>query len=211
MARGLPAFWSSIIGVPFIGVGLFLYLAETNHPAELGIPFILFGIFIVGVGLYVHYIAAPKPPKLRENEELIDDRHPTQRVALAKILVSIPLLALALYLLFHTKEPYVYPTIAFITGLYFLSEGLQTYWTNSLTKYYITNQRIVKEYRLLSLIRREIPFGKVRAVEIRKSPTEAIVGLGNVRVASGEGGTLEIVMQNIENTTDFADKIRNLI
>lgn len=213
MARGLPGVWSTILGIPFLIFGVYLFVADTTHlyPSAVGIPFAMFGLFIIGIGLYIHFVAAPDPPTLREGEELIDTQHPTQRVATAKIVVGLPLLAFAVYLLFFTVVPYVYPTIALLTGLYFFSAGLHTYWTNTLTTYYLTNQRVIKEYRLISLIRRELPLGKVRGVEERKSLTEAIVGLGNVRVASGGGGTLEVVMRNIAHATEFADEIRDLL
>ncbi|MFC7078786.1 PH domain-containing protein [Halorussus caseinilyticus] len=96
-------------------------------------------------------------------------------------------------------------------GLYAFSSGLYTYWTNSLTTYYVTSRRIIKEYRFLSLVRREIPREKVRGVQERKSAIEALVGLGNVLVASGGGRSLEIRMRNMEQSESFADSIRTLI
>lgn len=98
-----------------------------------------------------------------------------------------------------------------VAGLFFFSTGLHTYWINTLTTYYVTNQRLIKEYRFISLVRQELPFEKVRGVQERKSVWETLVGLGNVRVASGGGGTLEIVIRNIYHPTDFADEIRNLV
>ena len=75
----------------------------------------------------------------------------------------------------------------------------------------MTNQRLIKEYRFISLVRQELPFDKVRGVKERKSIREAMVGFGNVRVASGGGGTLEVVIRNIYSPTDFADDVRNLV
>lgn len=214
MARGRPGIWSFVIGVPLVLVGGFLYGVAGSHPypALVGLPFVAFGIFIILAGLYVHFVAAPDPPTLREGEEIVDKRHPTQRVAQAKMGIGFPFLLVAAYLLFFTKVPYVYPTATFVVGLYFFSTGIHTYWTNSLTTYYLTNQRVIREYRFLSLIRQELPLEKVRGVEERKSITEALVGLGNVRVASGGGGgTLQVVMRNIGSATKFADEIRELV
>jgi hypothetical protein len=56
-----------------------------------------------------------------------------------------------------------------------------------------------------------VPLDKVRTVEEQKSIWEVLVGLGNVRVASGGGGGLEITVRNIYRPTAFADEVRNLL
>lgn len=91
-----------------------------------------------------------------------------------------------------------------------MSTGLLTYWSNSLTTYYITTDRVISEFRLLSLVRQEVPIEKVRAVKESKSPIEAIVGVGNIHVSSGGGSGLAVIMRNIDNSTDFADELRRL-
>ncbi|TKX35352.1 PH domain-containing protein [Halorubrum sp. CGM5_25_10-8B] len=212
MARGKPAVWSTLLGLPFIGTGAYTYFVELEIPSLLGLPFAVFGGFIIIMGLYIHFVAAPESPTMRENERLVDKRHPTQRVALVRICLGLPLLAVTVYLMFFSQVPYVYPTGTLLVGLYFFSNGLQVYWSNSLTTYYLTNRRIIREYRLISLIRQELPLDKVRGVEERKSVTEAIVGLGNVKVASGGGGgSLKIVMRNMERSTKFADQVREYV
>lgn len=91
-------------------------------------------------------VDAPDQSRLQDAETVIATRHPTQRVALAKLIGGLPLLLVAVYLFFFTMPPYVYPTAAFLEGLYLFSAGLYTYWTNTLTKYSVTTERIVKEY-----------------------------------------------------------------
>lgn len=209
MTRGMPAIWSTILGIPFALAGTWLYVAQAKYPSIIGVPFVLFGLFIVSVGVYVH-VVGPSEPRLQNEETVLEIRHPTQRVALVKIGLGIPLLTVSVYIMSFTTLPYVYPTATFLIGLYTFSTGLQTYWTNTLTSYWITSNRIIKEYRLLSLIRQEIPHSKVRGVQERKSLTESLVGLGNVRVASGGGQSLEIIMPNMENSEGFADTIRRL-
>ncbi|GGI95238.1 hypothetical protein GCM10008995_01770 [Halobellus salinus] len=211
MARGLPALWSALFGLPLVAVGLYTGVAETFVPEEAGIPFVGFGLFIILLGVYVHYVAAPNPPTMRDGEEIIETRNPAQRAALVKTILGLVLLLLAAYLLFFTFEPYIYPIVSLVAGLYTFSTGVHAYWTNTLTTYYVTNQRLIKEYRFISLTRQEIPFDKVRGVEENKSIWEAFVGLGNVRVASGGGATLEVVIRNIYSPTMFADEIRNLL
>ncbi|ACV11542.1 membrane-flanked domain protein [Halorhabdus utahensis DSM 12940] len=211
MARGLPAIWSSAAGIPLVGVGGYMHTVESNVPPEAGLPFALFGGFVVCLGLYIQLVAAPEPPLMRENEEIIETRNPAQRAAAAKTAIGLAALAVAVYLLVFTFKPYIYPTGSLVLGLYWFTTGLHAYWTNTLTTYYVTNQRIIKEYRFISLVRQELPFSKVRGVEERKSIWETLVGLGNVRVASGGGGTLEVVIRNVYSPTAFANEIRELI
>jgi uncharacterized membrane protein YdbT with pleckstrin-like domain len=203
--------WSAILGLPFVLSGLYAVFAETNVPSEAGLPFIGFGTFVVLCGLYIHYVAAPDKPTMREGEEIVQTRNPAQRAAAVKAAVGFGLLFVAGYLFFFTFEPYIYPIVVLVPGLYLFSTGLFAYWTNTLTTYYVTNERLIKEYRFISLVREEVPFEKVRGVEERRSIWEAIVGLGNVRVASGGGGTLEVTVRNIYTPTDFADEVRNLL
>ncbi len=210
MARGLPGVWSSILSVPFFISGGYVYLASTPYPELLGLPLILFGGFVFLMGWYIHLVAEPPAPVLREGEEIMDTRHPTQKAALAKVVFGLPFLALAGYLLVLTTVPYVYPTVAFVVGLYLFSTGILTYWTNSLTTYYITNQRVISEFRLLSLVRTEVPIDKVRAVKETKSPIEAMVGVGNIKVSSGGGTGLGVTIRNVDASTEFADELRSL-
>jgi archaellum biogenesis protein FlaJ (TadC family) len=203
----MPGLWSVVVGVPIIGLGVYLFTFQTRVDSLAGIPFVVFGAFIIAVGLYVQFIAAPEEPTMREGEEIIDTRTPAQRAALAKVLVSVPVLAVAVYLFYFTFYPYVYPTLALVVGLYLFSTGLYTYWTNTLTVYYVTNKRLIKEYRFVSLIRSELPFDKVRGVQESRSIWETVAGLGDVRVQSGGGG-LEISIDNVYDSTEFADLIR---
>lgn len=213
MARGLPAVWSALFSLPFLVGGAHVYLNDPNEtvPPDVGIPIIVFGLFIMGLGFYIQYIAAPEPPTMRDGEEVIDTRNPANRAAIVKSVIGFSFLLVAGYLYFFTYRPYVYPTSTFVVGLYLFSTGMYAYWTNTLTTYYITNQRLIKEFRFISLVRQEVPFDKVRGVQERKSVWEALVGLGNVSVASGGGASLEIVVRNIYWPEEFADEIRNFI
>jgi uncharacterized membrane protein YdbT with pleckstrin-like domain len=211
MARGLPVVWSTILGLPFIGTGVYTLTQETLAPSVVGLPFIGFGAFVILLCAYIHFVAAPDPPTMRDGEEILETRNPAQRAAAIKTVIGFVLLLVTSYLLFFTFQPYIYPITTLLIGLYLFSTGLYAYWTNTLTTYYVTNQRLIKEYRFISLVRQEVPFDKVRGVEERKSIWEAIVGLGNVRVASGGGVTLEIVIRNIYSPTDFADEVRRLV
>jgi hypothetical protein len=208
MARGYPALLGAFVGLPIVGIGAYVYLADTGFSPLLGLPFVVFGGFVILLGVYVQVIAAPREPSMRQGESVIEIRHPTQRVAFVYILLGVPTLLLAAYLFFETTYPFVYPTLALVLSLYALSSGLQTYWSNSLTTYYLTNQRVIREYRFISLSRREVPLGKVRGVEESRSFIETFVGLGNVRISSGGGRRLSIVAANIRRPRAFADQVR---
>lgn len=211
MARGLPAVWSSVLALPFIAGGTYGYVAETMIPSAAGIPCLGFGVFLVVIGTYIQLVAAPSQPTMRDGEEVILTRNPAQRAAIAQSVVGLGILIGAGYLFLFTFRPYVYPMTALVGGLYLFSVGTFSYWTNSLTQYYVTTERLIKEYRFLSLVRRGVPLAKVRAVEERKSIWETLVGLGNVRVASGGGAGLEVTVRNIYSSTGFADEIRSRI
>jgi membrane protein YdbS with pleckstrin-like domain len=211
MARGLPGVWSSLLSIPFLASGGYVYFGGTPYPKLLGTPLLLFGVFVLVMGWYVHMIASPPMPMLRDGEEIIDTRHPTQKAPLVKVFLSLPFLFTAGYLMFCTVYPYVYPTALFAVGLYLLSTGILTYWTNALTTYYITTDRVVNSFRLLSLVRKEVPMEKIRAVEESRSPIEAVVSVGNIRVASGGGAGLEIEIRNVDKPTEFADELRRII
>lgn len=211
MARGMPTLWSIVLGMPFITGGSYGSLVTTTVPDTVGVPFIGFGVFTILIGLYTGLIAAPDQPTMKEGEEVIDTREPAQRAAIGQSIIGLITLTGAGYLLFFTLRPYVYPMVTLTAGLYLFSTGTYSYWVNSLTKYYLTTDRLIKEYRFLSLVRQGIPLDKIRGVEERNSLWETLVGLGSVRVASGGGAGLEIVVRNISTSTEFADKIRSLL
>lgn len=208
MARGLPAFWSTVVALPFFVGGYLLATTGGQYPPELGQVFVLFGAFIMVLGLYVHFVAAPSPPDLAPSENLLATQHPSQRVAAVKIALGLPFLLAGIYLLHFTMRPYVQPTLALVVGLYLVTTGVYTYWTNSLTTYYVTDQRVVRSYRFLSRITEEVPFDKVRGVAERRSFGETLVGLGNVAVTTGVGDGLTIRLRNVENSNRLAKIVR---
>lgn len=210
MARGRPGIWSSLLSLPFFASGGYVYVATTPYPELLGLPLVLFGGFVFGMGWYIHLVAMPPAPTLHEGEEIIETRSPTQKAAFVRVLLGLPFLILAGWLLLFTNVPYVYPTLVFVVGLYSFSTGILTYWKNSLTTYFITNERVISEFRLLSLVRTEVPLRKVRAVKESKSPIEAVVGVGNIQVSSGGGASLSVTIRNIDAATEFADELRRL-
>lgn len=206
MARGLPAVWSLLLGLPLLGGGITLHTAD-RYLQSFGAPVAALGGFVVVIGLFVQFIN-PSPPTFNEEETVLETRNPNQRPAILKGVLSIPFFIGAGYGLYMTKLPYVYPTVAFFLGLYLYSSGLLSYWQNALTTFYLTDQRLISVFRFLTLNRKEIALPNVQMIQERKSVWEKLVGLGNLRVAAGVAD-LEIVADNIREPTSFADEIRD--
>lgn len=218
MARGLPAVWSAVFGGPLIGAGIYLFgfqsavpivESQPDAPPLAGLLLAAFGCFVVALGAYVRYLGAPDAPRMREAEEILDQRDPAQRNALAETFLSMPILGAGGYLLYFTERPLVYPTVALAVGFYLFSRGIHRYWRNTLTTYYLTNQRVLEEYRFVSLVRDEVPLGKVRGVQERRTIWESLFGLGNVAVRSGAASGLTVSVDNIYDSTEFADLVRD--
>ena len=214
MARGKPAVWSALLAAVFGATGWWVSAAARNDatatlPAEVGYALVAFGVFVLLIGVYIQLVA-PEPPHLRDDEEIVATAHPTQRVAIGKLLVSVPFFAVTAYLYYLTTVDYTFPTVTLVFGTVFLLDGLTTYWRNTLTTYFVTNRRVITEYRFLSLQRREIPLGSIRSIEERKSLFEMLARVGNVRIVSGSGRHLTITVRNIRNSTAFADTVRDV-
>jgi membrane protein YdbS with pleckstrin-like domain len=217
MARGLPAAWSALFGLPLIAAGAYVYGFQTQYPLvanqpaappEAGLPLAAFGAFVLALGLYVQFVAAPEAPRMREGERLVDERQPAQQGALARTFASVPFLAAGIDLLYFTDYPYVYPTVALAVGLYLFSTGIHRYWQNTLTTYFLTDQRVLEEYRFVSLVRNEVPLDAVRAVEERRSPLDSLLRLGSVNVRSGATDELSVTVADVRDAGGFADAIR---
>jgi len=220
MARGLPAVWGSIFGGPMIAGGIYLYwfaaayplvASQPETPPSVGLVMMAFGLFIAGMGVYVHSVAAPEALQLRDGEHVIEDRKPAQRNALAEAVIAVPILGLGGYLLYVTQLPLYQPTLVLTVGLFLFSRGLYRYWQNTLTTYFLTNQRVVEEYRFVSLLRNEVPLQKVRGVEEQRSVWDSLFGLGNVAVRSGASGGLTVSVDQVYEPAEFANLVRSAL
>jgi hypothetical protein len=207
-----------VFGGPLVVAGVYLFgfqsavpivESQPDAPPLAGLLLAAFGCFVVALGAYVRYLGAPDAPRMREAEEILDQRDPAQRNALAETVLSMPILGAGGYLLYFTERPLVYPTVALAVGFYLFSRGIHRYWRNTLTTYYLTNQRVLEEYRFVSLVRDEVPLGKVRGVQERRTIWESLFGLGNVAVRSGAASGLTVSVDNIYDSTEFADLVRD--
>lgn len=209
--------WSAVFGVPMVVSGVYLHSYASQYPLvesqpetppAAGIVIAAFGLFVIGMGVYVHLVAAPEAPRMRDGERVIEDRNPAQRSVLAKAVSAVPILALGGYLLYFTERPLYQPTVAFAGGLFVFSRGLYQYWQNTLTTYFLTNRRVIEEYRFISLVRNEVPLEKVRGVEETRSAWESLFGLGSLAVRSGSSGGLTVSVDQIYEPAEFADLVR---
>jgi hypothetical protein len=186
MARGAPRAWGVLLGTPSVGGGVYALLVGTGAPAAIGYPLILFGTAAILIG---GYVATVSPEAV--DVDPIEEFTPSQLGAYLTGGTSLPFLIATLYLLYGTRVPYVWPTLAFLAFVVLFVKGSVRYWQNTLTTYYVTDDRIVSEYRFLSLKRSSINHDDVTNVSRRQSLTETLTGLGTVEITvAGSGLTL---------------------
>ncbi len=179
MARGVPHLWGAGLGIPTLLGGVYVLATGGTEtaPAGLGYPFLILGAVALLLGFYVSRVS-PEPPDV----EPIEVFKPSQLSAYLLGVVSLPLLVVTLYFLFWTRVPYVWPTLAFVVFVFLFVKGLVRYWQNSLTTYYVTDDRVISEYRFIKLKRTSTNVTDVENVEIRRSVIETLTGLGSVTV-----------------------------
>ncbi len=200
---------SVLIGLPFFAAGIFgLINEDLSQRASLLV--MLVGSLVVLVGVYVTVLSRPRL-NLMAGEETLVLRHPSMRPAFARMVMSLPFLTAAGYLLEFTTLPYVYPFVPFIVAVYFYFRGVITYWMNHHTTYYVTNRRAVQMYRFMWLDTTEIPVHAINSIAETRSFIEMISGRGSVLVASGIGTRHKVRMQGIDNPGPVAEVLRGLV
>lgn len=206
MARGKPAFWGLLVGIPIAALGFYTYSRAPDIPDALGIPFAVLGAFVVLTGLHVHRMA---PEPMDFDEEVLAEFHPNQLAAKGLLAVGTLFFLVTIYLLYGTYVPYVYPTLSLCAFLGFTLFGLVRYWQNSLTTYYVTTEQITSEYRFLELIRPNIRLDDIAATGRRQSVIESLVGLGTIEISAGGGNPkiTEIRFRDIEDPEEAEDVI----
>ena len=201
---------SILLPGPFLVLGVLLIIG-TSGPGPLAFGVLLVGIAILGVGLYVSCSAiAPEPP-LQETETELARRHPSMKPAYARMIVSLPFLAGAAYLLQSTDTPYIYPFVVFLIGMYLFFQGAIRYIRNLHTTYIVTDRRALKMYKFLWLNTREIPISRIVSISEARGLFELLTGRGTVVVASGVGERQIVRMQDITNPAPVADILRRFL
>ena len=202
MARGAPLLWGVFLGVTAGVGGLFALVTNGPAPSALGYPLLGLGVVAVVVGAYVRRVA----PEGVETAEPTEDRfEPSQLGALLLGGTSVPFLGATLHLLYLTRVPYVYPTITLLAFTALFVKGSVRYWQNTLTTYYVTDERVISEYRFLALKRSSIAHEDVTNVARHQSLVETLTGLGSVRITVA-GSSL--VLRDLARPAD-AEKLLN--
>ena len=183
MARGAPRAWGALLGGPSIAGGVYALVAGTGAPRAIGYPLILFGVAAILIGVYVATVS-PDPVDV----DPIEVFEPSQLGAYLTGALSLVFLLATLYLLYGTGILYVWPTLSFLGFVVLFVKGSVRYWQNTLTTYYITDGRIISEYRFLSLKRSSINHDDVTNVSRRQSVAETLTGLGSVEVTVAGSG-----------------------
>ncbi|WP_439028615.1 PH domain-containing protein [Haloarchaeobius sp. DT45] len=210
MARGAPRLVGALVGAPFVLTGSYVHLTDSPVPSTVGLTLALFGAAVVLTGLYVHR-TSPTPIDFGTDERVIATVEPNQLVATLQLAVGAVVLLVAGYLLFATRVAFVYPTLVFTAGFAVLLTGLVQYWKNTLTTHYVTTQRIVSEYRFVSLSRQIIQIDDVIGITHTQGILESLVGYGSVLVSSGGGNpsASQITFNNVANPQEAVSALQN--
>lgn len=201
---------SIIIAGPFLLGGLYGFTMGEFPQWASAVVIVVGAILMVG-GLYMSFTGVvPSPPLVVDERQLVT-RHPTQKPAYARMILSIPIFLTALFLLEFTQVPYIYPFIPFVIGLYFFFKGAMRYLRNLHVTYTVTDRRIVHMYRFLWLNTKEIPVARIISISEARSFFEIITGRGSVVVSSGIGERQVIRIEDIDDPGPVASTLRALL
>jgi len=76
------------------------------------------------------------------------------------------------------------------------------------TSWSITSERLIERRGFLSQMRREVELVDIRSVEVTRTFSQRLLGIGTVVVASAASADYLIRMQNIGNPDEIAETIR---
>jgi uncharacterized membrane protein YdbT with pleckstrin-like domain len=107
--------------------------------------------------------------------------------------------------------PYVYPYTLFLIGFIVFYKAVALFLINRRTTYYVTNKRIVRDYHFIRYKSSEIPIRQIRGIEEGVSMLGRPFKLGDVKIVSGKGTAMVILFKFINDSTEVANKIRELI
>lgn len=205
MAKGNPALWSALFSGLFVAGGVAVNTSTVPYNEFASYPLLALGALVFVGGLYVQAVA-PEKPRIHDGEEILETYHPTRRVAFVKMLAGITLLGVGGYLLVGTQVPYAYPFVCVALGAYVFAVGLWRFWANSLTTYYVTNDRFIKSFRFLGNRRRNAFIQDVKGVDANRNFLETLMGIGHVQIATaGKSAATVIKARNIPNPDELED------
>jgi uncharacterized membrane protein YdbT with pleckstrin-like domain len=150
-------------------------------------------------------------PTMVSDERLIILRHPTMKPAYARMIWSIPFIVAAGYLLQFTEQPYVFPFVPFVIGMYFFLKGVMKYLRNLHITYTITDRRVMHMYKFLWLSTKEIPVARIVSISEARNFFEILTGRGTVVVATGIGQQQVIKIEEINDPSPVALALREMM
>ena len=213
--RFLPFFASRVL--PSIVIAFPLLLAggygimDPAFPKLVAVVVLVLGAGLLCLGFYMGLAGIAPAPTMVSGERLIIQRHPTMKPAYARMVWSIPFIVAAGYLLEFTQQPYVFPFVPFVIGMYFFLKGVMKYLRNLHITYTITDRRVMHMYKFLWLSTKEIPVARIVSISETRSFFEILTGRGTVVVATGIGQQQVIRIEEINDPSPVALALREMM
>ena len=201
---------SIMIAFPFLlagGVGII----SPEFPILVAVVTLILGGTLLCLGFYMSLAGVAPTPVLVSGERLIIQRHPTMKPAYARMIWSIPFIVAAGYLLQFTQQPYIFPFVPFVIGMYFFLKGVMKYLRNLHITYTITDRRVMHMYKFLWLSTKEIPVARIVSISEARSFFEILTGRGTVVVATGIGKQQVIRIEEINDPSPVALALREMM
>ena len=199
-----------VIAFPFLLAGGY-GLVEPDFPELVAIVCLILGAGLMCLGFYMGLTGVAPTPTMVNDERLIILRHPTMRPAYARMISSIPFFLAAGYLLQFTQQPYIFPFVPFVIGMYFFLKGVMKYLRNLHITYTVTDRRVMQLYKFLWLSTKEIPVARIVSISEARSFFEILTGRGSVVVATGIGAQQVIRIEEINDPTPVASALREMM
>ena len=213
--RFLPFFASRVL--PSIVIAFPLLLAggygimDPAFPKLVAVVVLVLGAGLLCLGFYMGLAGIAPEPTMVSDERLIIQRHPTMKPAYARMIWSIPFVVAAGYLLQFTEQPYIFPFVPFVIGMYFFLKGVMKYLKNQHITYTITDRRVMHMYKFLWLSTKEIPVARIVSISEARSFFEILTGRGTVVVATGIGQQQVIRIEEINDPAPVALALREMM
>ena len=201
---------SVIIALPFLLAGGY-GLLEPDFPKLVAVVVLIVGAGLLCLGFYMSLAGVAPTPSLVSGERQIIQRHPTMKPAYARMIWSIPFIVAAGYLLQFTQQPYVFPFVPFVIGMYLFLKGVMKYLRNLHITYAITDRRVMHMYKFLWLSTKEIPVARIVSISETRSFFEILTGRGTVVVATGIGQQQVIRIEEINDPSPVALALREMM
>ena len=209
LSFGLRVLLPLLSALPLIIVGAVLGFNDEVTPWASRVILVT-GILILSGGLYFGFFGTQTNLELLPGERYLVLRRPSMKPAFTLMILSLPFFVAAGYLLFTEQSYPIYYFVLFLVAVYLYFRGIIRYWLNHHVAYYVTDWRVVRMRRFLSLYTTEIPVRAINSISETRSFAEVMSGRGSVLVASGIGNLHKIRLRDIDDPGPVARTIRQL-